>query len=232
MQPAHPPLGPLSAVDDVITPATPIILLGASGVWVPPPGTRRVLMIATGPGAAGANGLNSGGAGGTAIGFVDCAMVRQFAWTIDAVHGAKIAGLVGGPASGINPGGASGGMVNLKGGIGMVMPVTHDGIGDIEFTIPASSADIVGVAETGTYNVISGHITTNSFGPGLFGAPGTFNTFGSLGGTHGSWPGGASFWGGCDAAAPNPPSVYGVGGPVNATQHGLGGPGVIMIWGG
>jgi len=187
------PPTPIMTALDVLTEA-PIFLTAASGVWVPPPGLQRALIVATAPGADGTPGVSSGGAGGTAIEFLDLTLVASLAFAIGATT--TIDALVANAGSGIAPGGASGGMLNLNGGRGFALSNFTD----------LSAAFCVASATTGFHEPLAGYVETAN-----------------------SMPGGASFWGSCDATAPNTPTIYGAGGPAAGAQAGAGGPGVIMI---
>lgn len=205
-----------------------LTILTGSGNWRPHPKAGRVLIMATGPGATGTANSNSGGAGGTAIKMIDLTQLsgQDIPYVVGGASSGiptTIAGLTGGAASGIAGGGASGGDMNLPGARGEYCPVTD---------VATAVATSVSVSVTGLPLVVSSGSLTTPFS-------GSFNTVNGASGsassaatntlTKGSAPGGASFWGGCDSFGNA--SLYGAGGPADASAAYLGASGVIYILG-
>lgn len=191
------------------------LLTEASGLWKPHPKTGRVFIIATGPGGTGVANNYSGGSGGTAIKMVDLTQYSgdAIAYTVGQRASGlptTILGLTGGAAAGFNPGNASGGDMNLSGGVGSYLPASDVSVtvNGISITIGGGAASVGGVF-TGTFNTVTSADGSLSFG---------------------SAPGAPSYWGGCNAIG-GASSVYGTGGPANASTGYAGGPGVIYILG-
>lgn len=203
-----------------------VLLTDASGTWTKRRGSKTALIVATGPGGPGVAGSRSGAAGGTAIILLDIYKVASLAYTVgqqNTTDDTTIAGMTA--ANGVNaaPGNASGGLVNLPGGMGLSVPVTG---------ITVSPGDVV-LSGVPLYTEDGIAVVLNPSGTGTPGSnvqAGTYATTASGSVTKGPVPGAPSFWGGCDSDAPNHATVYGAGGPANATQLGYGGPGCIAIW--
>ena len=177
-------------------------LTAASGVWTPKRG-GNALVVVTGPGGPGVAG-RAGSAGGTAIAILDLAGLFEIPYTVgrgNPLGDTTFLTLTGFRGSNTTPGGATGGVLNLKGGRGRDVAL---GLGG-SVSIPARDL----------------------FTPGdeLAGQAGTFG----LNGTATETPGGASIWGGGDTIGGTSSTTYGSGGPANASTWGYGAPGVIGI---
>lgn len=193
------------------------LFTSASGVWVP--SRRKAIIIVTGPGGPGtttgatvfgrsATGGAPGCAGGTAIKFLDCSQLNSCAWQVGQANTTDdsiltlpgMTALTGFHGITTTPGSATGGDINLKGGVAQRL---------MEAFYP-------------TINVGSGEVTN-------FGGLGTNGRF-DVSYQTGASPGGASFWGPCEVVSGNPATygVGGWSGPGAAA--GQGGPGVIAVW--
>lgn len=217
-----------------------LTILTGSGNWRPHPKAGRVLIMATGPGATGVANQYSGGAGGTAIKMIDLTQLsgQDIAYVVGAGSSGvatQIAGLIGYPGSGILGGAASGGDMNLTGGRGHYCPVLDVATATAVSTSVSTTVSVTGLgvtlnidryltgggspgSSTNTVQSASGSSTASSSATST-------NTL-----TKGNAPGGASFWGGCDAFSANA-TLYGVGGPAEAAAAYAGAPGVIYILG-
>lgn len=216
-----------------------LTILTGSGNWRPHPKAGRVLIMATGPGATGVANQYSGGAGGTAIKMIDLTQLsgQDIAYVVGAGSSGvatQIAGLIGYPGSGILGGAASGGDMNLTGGRGHYCPVL-----DVATATAVSTSVSTTVSVTGRTFAVDGmgnlYYAGGSSVNALVGTPSGSSTASSSATstntlTKGNAPGGASFWGGCDAFSAAA-TLYGVGGPAEAAAAYAGAPGVIYILG-